>query len=483
MKVERYRLAEQAVMPATKTHVTLLPKQTALTILLGIIGIATFLRIGSALYQGNLVTALPGIYDQLAYDHLAQRLLTGHGFSFAYGYWPATRPDEPTAHWSYLYILYLTSVYGLFGTTPVVARLLQALIAGLLHSWLAWRVGRRLFGETTALVAAALNALYIYFFYYAGALITETFYILGILWTFDVALRLVTSEPARATDAPTSVARPWRLWAELGLAVGVTVLLRQLFLLFVPFLFLWLWWNSARRPATLPGERSWPLRFDGPLLKGLAGATLIITLLIIPWTIRNYRAFDALVPLNTNAGYAFFWGNHPIYGSRFVGILPVDGPSYLDLIPEELRQLDEAALDRALLQRGIGFVLDDPVRYGWLSLSRTREYFKFWPSAESGLISNIARVGSFGLALPWMLYGLLLSFGRLRRPDQPQQRSALVLCYLFILVYTGIHLLSWALIRYRLPVDAILLFFAAYGVTTLGQRFIRSRSITPFITT
>jgi hypothetical protein len=32
------------------------------------------------------------------------------------------------------------------------------------------------------------------------------------------------------------------------------------------------------------------------------------------------------------------------------------------------------------------------------------------------------------------------------------------------LIYTAIHLLSWALIRYRLPVDAVLLPFAAVGL-------------------
>ena len=48
--------------------------------------------------------------------------------------------------------------------------------------------------------------------------------------------------------------------------------------------------------------------------------------------------------------------------------------------------------------------------------------------------------------------------------------QAATLLYLFIAVYTVIHLLSWALIRYRLPVDAVLIIFAAYGLTNLGRR-------------
>ena len=105
-------------------------------------------------------------------------------------------------------------------------------------------------------------------------------------------------------------------------------------------------------------------------------------MLILPWTIRNYLAFGHLVPLNTNSGYAFFWANHPIHGTRFIAILPDSGPSYQELIPRELRRLDEAALDQALLQEGMRFVTENPGRYLLLSLSRVKDYFMFWPSGE-----------------------------------------------------------------------------------------------------
>ena len=322
-------------------------------------------------------------------------------------------------------------------------------------------------------MAAGLSALYIYFFYYAGALITEPFYIIGILWTFDVALRLATVRQNYELNSRPRITNG-RLWLELGIALGVTILLRQLFLLFVPFLYLWLWWMNRQKTAEaqLQQPRSWQWQTDfWPPLKGMVVATSIVTLMIVPWTVRNYRAFGTFVPLNTNAGYAFFWGNHPIYGTHFVGILPDNGPSYLELIPTELRPLNEAEMDRALLQRGLGFIKADPVRYGWLSLSRAQEYFKFWPSADSGMISNMARVGSFGLYLPLMLYGLWLSILLYRQPSKPAQRACIGLLYLFMVIYTMIHLLTWALIRYRLPVDAILILFAALGLVDLANRY------------
>ena len=111
-----------------------------------IVIIAVALRLASALFQGDTVQPLPGIFDQISYDGLASRVLEGHGFSFATDHWPATRGGEPTAHWSYLYTLYLALVYLIFGVHPLAARLIQAVIAGVLHCWLAWRLGRRVFG-------------------------------------------------------------------------------------------------------------------------------------------------------------------------------------------------------------------------------------------------------------------------------------------------------------------------------------------------
>lgn len=396
---------------------------------------SVLLRVGAALYLGQAVSDLPGIADQVSYHALALRLVEGHGFTFDRVWWPVTAAGAPTAHWSYLYTLFLAGVYSLIGATPLAARLLQAVAVGLLHPWLAFLLGKRLFGERAGLIAAGITALYVYFIYYAAALMTEGFYISAILGALVLALRLAEGEGDRVRTA-----------LGLGLCLAGAALLRQVILLFAPFLFLWLL-LVLRRKAVLP--------------LGLAG--LVVAASIAPVTWFNYRQFDRFVLLNTNAGYAFFWGNHPVYGTHFVPILPGRG-AYQKLIPAELRGLDEAALDNELLRRGIAFVVDDPVRYALLSLSRIPAYFQFWPSAKSGLLSNISRTGSFGLFLPFMLWGLWRGFPR--RWDGP---GALLL--LFAVVYTGVHLLTWALVRYRLPVDAVLIPYAALPFDRLWVRW------------
>lgn len=417
-----------------------------------IIAVGVALRVGSALFQGDQVTILPGIYDQVSYHNLAIRVLQGHGFSFGSDWWPATRAGEPTAHWSFLYTLYLVGVYLVAGIHPLAARLFQAVVAGVLQPVLTWRIGRRLFGLRVGLIAAALSSAYIYFFYYGGALMTESFYILAILWALDLITALGRSEAAPSARRPAS----WLPWLALGLAFGAGALLRQLILFLVPVAFGWL--LLVRRSRASGEGASRVLRAT---VAGLAISVVVMAAMIAPWTIRNEHAFHRFVLLNTNDGYVFFWANHPIYGTNFIPILP--SAEYQQLIPANLKGLDEAALNDALLRQGIGFVVADPVRYALLSVSRIKAYFEFWPSADSGLASNVSRTLSFGVLLPFMIVGLFLTV-RDRRAISPYRWQMLLLLYVFLSVYTAMHLLTWALVRYRLPVDAILILFAARAI-------------------
>jgi 4-amino-4-deoxy-L-arabinose transferase-like glycosyltransferase len=388
---------------------------------------AVLIRLPVALYLGDQVNVLPGIHDQVSYDALARSLLDGRGYSFTENWYPFTPANTPTAHWSFLYPLYLAGVYALTGYHPLVARLLQAVVGGALLCFLVYKIGRRVVNEETGLVGAALAAVYGYFIYYNAALMTETFFIVLVLVSLYLSLEL--------KENPTLIR-----WVGLGVALGLAGLLRQTALLFVPFLLFWLFLELRSR-----GIRWW--YFALPVV--------IILLLITPWTLRNYLVYREFLPLNSNAGYALFASNNPNLGTDWrndIVVMPV---------PEDLKGQNEAQLDRALTQRGIQFILADPGRYLWLSLDKTLEFFWFWPSRDSSTISNLNRVLSFGLYLPFMLLGLCLSFSRWR---------SFVVLYLFIFIHTTIFLLSWPAPRYRLPVDAVSMVFAALAILELAKQ-------------
>ena len=415
--------------------------------LIAIVLLGIALRIGLAVYIGDTELAGgPGTADEISYHSLAVRLLEGHGYTFDEPWWPLTQAGEPTAHWSFLYTSFLAAVYALLGVHPLGARLFQVILVGVLQPYLAYRIGSRLFGNAAGLAAAALTAVYAYFLYYSASLMTEPFYITAVLASLYVSIRLADGLKVPDGSSPHQIR-----WAvALGVVLGAAALLRQVFLLFVPLLLIWIWLAGGRKKAVM-----------------VALPALIVGMLILPFTLFNYSRFDRFVLLNTNAGFAFFWANHPIYGTQFLPILPDDLGSYQDLIPEELRGLDEAALDQELLRRGLQFVTEDPIRYIRLSLSRIPAYFMFWPSEQSSLISNVGRTLSFGLFLPFMLYGLARAW---IEGGKAALLEPVGLLTLFMVFYSAIHLLSWALIRYRLPVDAVLVVFAGYGLVDLTRR-------------
>ncbi len=388
---------------------------------------AVLIRIPIASYMGDQVTVLPGIQDQVSYDALARSLLEGRGYSFTEKWYPFTPANTPTAHWSFLYPIYLAGIYAITGYHPLAARLVQGVVGGALICFLVYLIGRRVADEVTGLVGAALAAVYGYFIYYNVALMTETFFMVLVLLTLYLSLVL--------KENPTAVR-----WVWLGLSLGLAGLLRQTVLLFVPFLFFWLFLELRAR-----GIRWW--YFAIPVVT--------ILLLITPWTIRNYLVYREFLLLNSNAGYALYASNNPNLGTDWRNDLVVVP------VPEELAGKNEAQLDRALAQRGTEFILADPERYLWLTLDKTREFFWFWPSPDSSRISNINRALSFGLYLPFMILGLYLSFSRWR---------SFAILYLFMVIHTGIHLLSWPAPRYRLTVDAVSMVFAALALIELAKQ-------------
>lgn len=418
--------------------------------LIRVLGAAVALRLTVAFYLGDAPNSPPLLYDQVTYHTLATRLLSGHGFSFPTAWYPFTAANTPTAHWSFLYPLYLAAIYAITGVHPLAARLVGAVLGGILLPLGVYRWSLRLFPGRARLarLSAACSAVYLYFVLYAATLMTETYYICALLWSLDRALAL--SERPTARDG-----------ALLGLSLGIATLLRQSILPWVIVLFLSLLWVGRFRTLLSRTVRS------------LLLALLVLGLCILPFTLRNYLVYGQFLLLNSNAGYATYSAQHPMHGTTFSEFAAAP-------VPPEVLGHPEPQMDRELMRLGIGFVLADPVRYLKLSLSRIPDYFEFWPSADTTLIHNIGRVGSFGLFLPFMLYGLYLAWRRMGRSSCRSWSEFLItpfaLALLFVLFYPLLHILTWASLRYRLPVDAVVLPFAALAIDSLWTALRARRS-------
>jgi len=412
--------------------------------LLIILAASVLLRVGVAFYYGDWV---PPRQDDNSYSQLAWRLATGHGYSFERSWYPFTPAETPTAHWSFLYTAFVAAVYAVAGFRPLVVRLAGAVLGGVLLPWMAYRLARRLFPKRDAvpLLAAACTAVYAFFILFAARIMTETFFIVSLMWLLERAITVVESVRAGEKPATSTV-------LGLGAALGLAALFRQSILPWGVVLFLWLLWV---------GRETGALRRT---VGTLAQAAVVALLFILPFTLRNYRAYGDFLLLNSNAGYAMYAAQHPLHGSEFEEHRAMPLPE--ELLPVE--SMTEPEWDRALMERGIAFVADEPFRYLLLSLSRVPDFFEFWPT-DTSFLHNLGRLVSFTLFLPFMIGGLWLALRRVAAWRSPRRfaQSPLALVVLFMIFYSVLHILTWAMPRYRLPVDAVAMPFVGLALHEL----------------
>lgn len=405
--------------------------------LLAILAVALFIRILAAFYLGNTVSGFSGAHDEITYSMLGQRFASGHGMTFPQNWYPWIEADAAQSYFSYSISLYLAAIYSLFGYLPIVARLITGGLSTLLV-FMIYLVAKRLFSERVALISSAIAALYAYLIFYGVTLVTETPFMLALLITIYVALRL-KEEPSVA------------LWVTLGVTLAITVLLRMAVIAFVPILLLWI--------ALELNDRS--------QLKMLFIPAVIIVLAVLPFTIRNYLLWNNFVLLETQFGHVFWNGNHPDHNGNFhpYKVFPI--PKEVLASKNEAGTLpSDAEITNRLFRLGLSNIQNDPQHFFLLTLTRLREFFKFWPTDESSLLANLLRLISFGAILPFTIIGLILGLRNWR---------ALAPVYLFILIHTAIYAVTWTMIRYRIPLDVFFIMFAAYALETTAS-YLRKRT-------
>lgn len=401
--------------------------------LLLILCVALATRMAAAFYLGDTVSGLSGAHDEITYSMLGQRFATGHGMTFPEPWYPWLAADTPQSYFSYTNGLFLAGIYTLFGYHPLAARIIIGLISTV-NVWLLFLIGRRLFGTTVALVASAIAAVYAYLIFYGVALVTETPFTLALLIALYLSLRIRAGEMQGVGP-----------WVLLGVALAVAVLLRMAVIFFVPVLLLWLYY--AVRKETKLWLAAIPL--------------VVIGLAVLPLTIRNYLLWQQFLVSEAQFGHVFWNGNHPGHHGNFhpFKVFPIP--------PEVLASKNDVLITNTLLRMGVQNVLNQPWDFVMLTLTRLREFFLFWPTADSSLSANLLRAFSFGLIVPFALFGF---FANLRR------FAELAPIYLLIVVHTGIYAVTWTMIRYRVPLDPFFILFAAYTLQMVYQQLVQPRT-------
>jgi len=391
---------------------------------LWIILLALIVRVIAAVFLGNTVSGFSGAYDEISYSMLGHRLAQGYGLTFPGNWYPWIKADAPQSYYSAAMSLYLGAIYLVFGYVPIIARLITAVLS----TWIVivlYLLARDVFTRNVAIVTAFIAAIYAYLIFYGVTLVTETPFILAILTVLYLTYEII--------DKPAL----WK-WIALGIGLAICVLFRMAVVFLVPFLLGWIYFRHPQRKVFL-----------------LIPITIII-LAVVPFTIRNYNLWGQFLLLESQLGHVFWNGNHPESLGNFHPYRVFDIPA------EVLASQNDAQITNQLLVMGINNVLNDPILFLSLTITRLREFFKFWPTSDSTSLANLLRVTSFGIMWPFAVAGIWLSRAHWRK---------LLPLYLFMVIHTSIYAVSWTMIRYRLPLDAILIIFAAFTIVDILEKY------------
>jgi 4-amino-4-deoxy-L-arabinose transferase-like glycosyltransferase len=305
---------------------------------------------------------------------------------------------------------------------------------------------RRLFPDkrTAALIAAWIVTVYPFFLYYQGLLLSETLFdtlmlagIAALFWWRERGMRIDAAFVAACFcfAAATYVKSTLTVLPPLLLAASA-----------------WLMGATWRRASAI-----------------LAVALCLYGAFMSPWWIRNAVLFHAFVPFGTNAGGNLYLGNNP--HNRDAGIdwasdVEPDFVAKMQVIPDEL------ARERAFSKQATDYITAHP---GDFLYAASRKFIRFWnvvPNVaeyRKPLYSLISAL-SFGPILVFAVAGVV----RMRR--QWRQFAPL---YLIIGYFTILHVVTVSSLRYRLPIEALLILLAAEplaaGAQWIGRRAAFSR--------
>ena len=393
-------------------------------LLLGIIllaAVAVRVTLG-ALQAGGLGRPWEG--DEPGYVRLASGLMAGEGF---------IDPDgRPTSQRTPGFPLLLAALFHLI--PPQRVEVVRAVLCGLgaLLVPAAFFLGQAIQDRRLAWLLAGAAAFFPAFVVFSSQALTDVPAALLVTLLCGLLLR--------------GDHRPSPLWvAGAGACWGVAMLVRPTCLAFAPALILW----------QALGSEPWRRR-GGRLLLLLFSAALVLS----PWALRNTLVHGQFVLLSTKGGFELYKSNNP----DATGILAYDHERFKPPAPQPYppEQFPNEAVRGELYQRDARrFIQDHPTTFLRLCLVRLVQFWKVYSPRATGL-ENLVLLLSSGVLLPLGLWRLLHT--RLR------DRADLLLVGV-IACQTLVHCIYTSIVRYRVPVEPLVLALALRGALDLGRRW------------
>jgi len=397
-----------------------------------------------------------GLDDMFQYDMLARSIESGNGYRWyaqedfylvqQYIDFDMSMVDyDPrgilTSFRPPLYPAFLASVYFFFGVSAkrfFIIRIIQSIMGAALAP-LTYLIAKSVIPLTSKWwkMAAWLVALYPMLVIYPLSLATENLFFLLIICSLWV---LLIAEKKRK----------WIFFALAGILLGLTCLTRSVAIVFAGLVVFWTWFILKEQKFALT-------------------IFLLVSIVTIPWMLRNTFLHHKLTGIESALGYDLYVGYHPEGSGTFqYGIS-------LDLMP----YLDDGLRDKIGQSQAFEFIKNNPERIPYLIIRKLGYFFGlerraltyFYSNNFLGPIPNkILVVISFLFLTPFVLISLsaMIGFG-ITKWDRTNS-----LIGLLIVGYLVPHILILAEDRFHLTLIPFLIIAAVSGWGS-GWPIIKSR--------
>jgi len=349
------------------------------------------------------------------------------------------------------YPYFIAALYSIFSPSLVVVRWVQVLI-GATSCVLTAAVGRSFFSPRVGILAGLLLSLYPVAIYY-DVLIQKA--VLGLFLT--LAILFLLGRFQRHSH--------WAWLPAVGFLVGILVLVRENALILVPVVLGWL--LIRFRSVRLQRRLTWAV------LLGLGCFAALF-----PVALRNHALSGEWFLTTSNLGFNLYMGNNTGATGTYTSLVKGRGDWRFE--SDDARILAEKDLGRTLSPSEVSHYWTEKALAGirsnlasWSQLL-LKKWHLLWGALEmsdsesvyaykdfSPLLRLLLPVFHFGILAPLFVAGLLLTW---------QRRRDLWLLYTILAAYVIGIMPFYVMARYRAPMLAVMMPFAAAGLIAFFER-------------
>jgi len=366
---------------------------------------------------------------------IARSLAMGHGYGN-----PMLPETGPTAWMTPIYPYLLAGVFRIFGiysrNSALVILSFNALCSALTCIPI-FLMARRSFGRSVAVAACWIWALSPYSIYISGGFVWETCLsalLLAILFVWTLRLR--------------ECAGRW-IWLGFGVLWGGSVLTNASTLTLFPFLAGWALYPLWRTKET---RKQW--------LAATALVVLGLTVVLLPWQMRNYQTFQTSITLRDNFWLEFWVGND---GHSESWMDEHAHPSINDAELQDFVRRGEIPYMQEKRREALSYLTQHPEQFVTLSLRRFLYMWTgFWNFAPENLEIEFHNPANAYLATGLTVAMLIGLWQALRNAREAVWPYVLVLVF-----YPLVFYVTHPAMRYRHMMEPEMAVLAAVGVRFL----------------